>query len=229
MEGGHHGVRTSVREGEGLKVLEALGADCGLGHRYQQGVYSNCKTYVHVRGVVTGSERACEEGEESKVLTSRWTPRAGCGLGNRHQQNAYRTCKTYVHGGGSSRVPNEPAREGRSPRSRRADGRRARTVGWATGVSKARTAFVKRTYMERGRHGVLASLWGGGGVHGPRALMDGARGLWAGQQVSAKHDSTCKMYIHGGGSSQGPNEPAGSGRLESRWTARAGCGLGNRH
>jgi hypothetical protein len=187
MEGGHHRVWTSVWGGEEFKVLEVPGADCGLGHRYQQGVYSNCKMYVHERGVITGSERACKEGEESKVLMSRWTPCAGCGLGNRHQQSIYRTCKTYVHGGGSSRVLNKPVREGRSPRSQRANGRHVRTVGWATGVSKACTAFVKCTYMERGRHGVLASLWGGGGVHGPRALMDSACGLWAGQQVSAKH------------------------------------------
>jgi hypothetical protein len=152
-----------MRGGEEFKVLEAPGVDCGLGHRYQQGIYSNCKTYVHGRGVVTGSERACEEGEEFKVLTSRWTLRAGCGLGNRHQQSVYRTCKAYVHGGGSSRVPNEPVREGRSPRSQRADGRRARTVGWATGVSKARTAFVKCTYMEGGRRGVQTSLRGAGG------------------------------------------------------------------
>jgi hypothetical protein len=42
-------------------------------------------------------------------------------------------------------------------------------VGWATGISKVRTVFVKRTYMEGGPNGVQTSLRGGGGVQGPRA------------------------------------------------------------
>jgi hypothetical protein len=93
MEGSRHGVRTSLRGGEESKVLEVPGADCGLGHRHQQGIYSNCKTYVHGRGVVTGSERACEEGEESKVQE---TPRADYGLGNGYQQSTYSICKNVL-------------------------------------------------------------------------------------------------------------------------------------
>jgi hypothetical protein len=100
MEVGRHGVQTSLRGGKESKVLETLHADCGLGYRYQRGIYCKCKMYVHGRGVVTGSETACEKGEESKVLTSRGTPRTGCGLGNRHQQSVYRTGNnTYMQGG----------------------------------------------------------------------------------------------------------------------------------
>jgi hypothetical protein len=47
--------------------------------------------YPHGRG----SERACEEVGESKVLEM---PGADCGLGNRRQRNMYRICKMYVHG-----------------------------------------------------------------------------------------------------------------------------------
>jgi hypothetical protein len=60
-------------------------------------------------------------------------------------------------------------------------------VGWERGISKAYTEPVRPTYMEVGRHGFRMSPRGRGGAQGPRDPMDGARGLWVGQQVSAKH------------------------------------------
>jgi hypothetical protein len=178
--------------------------DCGLGNKHQQSEYSIRKTYVHVGGLSRDLAKPALRGVQGP--RSRWTPRAGCGLSHRHQQGVYTTCKTYVHGEGSSRGPNKPARRGMSSRSWR---HRARTVGWATGISKPRTTSIKRTYMEGGRRGVLTSLRGRGGVQGPG---DAARGLWVGQQVLASTYSIFKTYLRGEGSRQGPSEPAGRGK-----------------
>jgi hypothetical protein len=60
------------------------------------------------RGVVAGFERACKEGEESKVLEM---PRADCGLSNGCQRNTYSICKMYVHGEG--RYGAQPSPRGR--------------------------------------------------------------------------------------------------------------------
>jgi hypothetical protein len=62
MEGGRHKVQTSLWGGEELTVLETPHTDCGLGCRYQQGVYSNCKMYVHGRGVVMGLNEPARRG-----------------------------------------------------------------------------------------------------------------------------------------------------------------------
>jgi hypothetical protein len=178
--------------------------DCGLGNKHQQSAYSIRKTYVHVGGSSQDLAEPALRGVQGP--RSRWTPRAGCGLSHRHQQGVYTTCKTYVHGEGSSRGPNKPARRGMSSRSWR---HRARTVGWATGISEPRTTSIKRTYMEGGRRGVRTSLRGRGGVQGPG---DAARGLWVGQQVLASTYSIFKMYLRGEGSPRGPSEPAGRGK-----------------
>jgi hypothetical protein len=113
-----------------------------------------------------GSERACEEGEESRVLE---TPRAdwvGQQVSAKHVQH----CKTYLHGEGWGL--NEPAGE----------------VG-----SK-----------------VLESRW----------TVRTSCGLSNRHQQSIY--STCKTYVHGGGSSRGPNELAGRGGVQGPRDARRG-------
>jgi hypothetical protein len=68
------------------------------------------RTYMEgsCRRVIAGSERACKEGEESKVLEM---PRADCGLSNGCQRNTYSICKMYVHREGRYGV--QPSLRGR--------------------------------------------------------------------------------------------------------------------
>jgi hypothetical protein len=117
MEGSRRGVvagsERACKEGEESKVLEMPCVDCGLGNTYQQSTYSICKrTYMEggpneVRTSLRG--RGGVQGPRGPINAVRRR--------HRHQQSVHRTCKTYVHAGWSSRVPNELAREGRSPRS----------------------------------------------------------------------------------------------------------------
>jgi hypothetical protein len=51
------------------KVLETPCADCGMGNRHQQSMYSICKC-TYMEESCRGSECACKEGEVSKVLES---------------------------------------------------------------------------------------------------------------------------------------------------------------
>jgi hypothetical protein len=44
--------------------------DCGLGIRHQQSMHDIHKTYVHLGGVVTGSEQAYGEGDGVQSLES---------------------------------------------------------------------------------------------------------------------------------------------------------------
>jgi hypothetical protein len=156
-----------------------------------------------------GSEQVCEEGEESKVLEM---PCADCELGNRHQKSAHSTHKTYVHGGGSERGLNEPARRGRCPRSSKADGRRVRAVSRAIGISKMYTVFVRCTYMEGGRRGIWVSLRGGEESKVLETRWTACVGCGLGNRYQQSTHSICKMYVYGGGSKWGSNEPARRGR-----------------
>jgi hypothetical protein len=67
----------------------------------------------------------------------------------------------------------------------------ARTVGWATGISKACTVFVKRTYMEGGPNEPVRK----GGVQGPRTPCAGC-GL--GQKRQQSEYDICVTYVHEG-------------------------------
>jgi hypothetical protein len=155
MEGGPNRVRMSLQGGEESKVLEMLCTDCGLGHRYQQGVYSNYKTYVHIGGSSWGLNEPARRG---RVQGPNEPMDTACGLwvGKQASAKAYTdpVRHTYMEGG-SSRVPNEPARE------------------------------------------VLEGQW--------MACAD----CGLSNRCQQNMYGICKMYVHGEGSSQGPNEPAG--------------------
>jgi hypothetical protein len=91
------------------------------------------------RQVVAGSERACKEGEESKVLEM---PRADCGLSNRCQRNTYGICKMYVHGEGRYGV--QPRLRGRGGVQGSGDATRRLWVGQQILAS---TYSIFKTYL----------------------------------------------------------------------------------
>jgi hypothetical protein len=99
-------VQEGVNQQSKSETLEQSGADRNNGNKNRK--RCNIITalwhsyyYLYMEGghcrVIAGSERACKEGEESKVLEM---PCVDCGLGNRYQQNTYSICKMYIHGEG---------------------------------------------------------------------------------------------------------------------------------
>jgi hypothetical protein len=107
-EPGRRGRCPRSSKADGRRV-RAVGRAIGISKAYT--VFVRC---TYMEGGRRGIWASLRGGEESKVLETRWTARAGCGLGNRCRQSTYSICKTYLHGERSPRGPSEPASEGRS-------------------------------------------------------------------------------------------------------------------
>jgi hypothetical protein len=94
-----------------------------------------------MEGAQTGSDRACEEGEESKVPRKPISATHGMWLGQNHQISTCNTCTMYVCEEVAPRVVTL---------SNRAYEHHARTVSQATRISEMRAVFINV------RHGRVA-------------------------------------------------------------------------
>jgi hypothetical protein len=107
----------------------------------------------------------------------------GLWVGQQVLASTYSIFKMYLRGEGSLQGPSEPAGRGKSPKVQETP---CANCGLGNRCQQS-TYSICKTYLHgEGRHGVLASLRGGGGVQGPNEPMDAARGLWVRKQASAK-------------------------------------------